>query len=291
MNLKGGYKLIDLSLIALVLGTPSGDKTAITEPKILDQLLTLREYIEGDKELKPVYIRAKSTNGKDVVMASLARSASGLNYYIDAKFTDTLLKLIVVFELNEETLEYEIKSAEYLYTADVDNVQNEVTKAEAGTIIDVLGLDEDDGLVKGAVPFENIKDKDGHNRFIEGELNTEDITGLTFNYKKWSLSGTHLMLVLAGSVEVGIALTSGTKLASVQLPKWIMDKIYPVWEQQIEAKTVVMRDSTWVSQNTTMTLAKSTLPLGLSIFNQANVTISTSIKNFRIQFDLLIDNE
>ena len=45
--------------------------------------------------------------------------------------------------------------------------------------------------------FERIVDKDGHKRFIEGEIELADsITYLTNLYGKWSLSGSHLMLVI-----------------------------------------------------------------------------------------------
>ena len=48
--------------------------------------------------------------------------------------------------------------------------------------------------------IENIYDEDEHKRFIEGDLTLQTIEGVSFSYGKWSLSGTHLMVVIAGSI-------------------------------------------------------------------------------------------
>ena len=62
----------------------------------------------------------------------------------------------------------------------------------------------------------NLVDKDGHERFIEGDIPDPEITGLTPIYYKWSLSGTHLMIVMAGTIE------NGTNLSNYILNYYIM---------------------------------------------------------------------
>lgn len=57
-----------------------------------------------------------------------------------------------------------------------------------------------ENLLEG-VAFEDIVDKNGNPRFIEGTITPETISGITFTYCKWSLSGTHLMIVLAGTCK------------------------------------------------------------------------------------------
>ena len=59
---------------------------------------------------------------------------------------------------------------------------------------------EQEAEVNGLKAFENIVDKDGHKRFIEGTPTNPTIEGVEITYAKWSLSGTHLMLVMAGNV-------------------------------------------------------------------------------------------
>ena len=46
--------------------------------------------------------------------------------------------------------------------------------------------------------MEDIVDADGHKRFIEGNVTPANIIGENdIQYAKWSLSGSHLMIVLA----------------------------------------------------------------------------------------------
>ena len=71
--------------------------------------------------------------------------------------------------------------------------------------------------------MENIKDNSGHNRFIEGDLDTYTVANVTFSYAKWSLSGTHLMIVLAGTNKQQV--NAGTYLAEFEPPTWIYNKI------------------------------------------------------------------
>ena len=76
--------------------------------------------------------------------------------------------------------------------------------------------------------FEHIVDKDGHKRFIEGDITMETITGVTQSYGKWSLSGSHLMIVLCASIENAASITAGTTLARIAIPAWIHEKLVPM---------------------------------------------------------------
>lgn len=172
MNLKGGYKIIDLSSISLVGGTVGGDYTAITDEKILEQLLSLKDYLDDSKELKPIYLRAK-TSGKETVMAELAKKIGEDILYIDAKLVSSKVQIKVVFERDAETQEISIDEAGYLYVSDADSVMADVAKAESGTIVDVLGLDADGALVKGAVS--------GGTKLYKHRITIQDYDGYTFN--------------------------------------------------------------------------------------------------------------
>ena len=141
----------------------------------------------------------------------------------------------------------------------------------------------------GLKVFENIVDKDGHDRFIEGDVNLEEVTGIAKLYGKWSLSGSHLMIVLCFSVENGLSLST-TLLANIPLPKWIKDKMVPVFTNNIiPYVTVVAANETYTTtQNFSLALRKQ--PNDDIVIYLAGAT--TTDKRFaRIQFDLLIDNE
>lgn len=144
---------------------------------------------------------------------------------------------------------------------------------------------EEESKLNGIKVFEDIVDKDGHDRFIEGEINFPTVEGLTKSYGKWSLSGTHLMFVVAGSVANGTVLTN--KVFYTQLPQWIMDKIYPVFNDVLENKSIPFYSSDWSSQNVGFILNKQSANMQITI---ATATM-TADRTFRAQFDLLIDNE
>lgn len=138
--------------------------------------------------------------------------------------------------------------------------------------------------------MENIVDSKGNKRFVEGkgQWNTS-ITGLTVKYCKWSLSGTHLMIVLAGTLDNGTVFVQNNSLALYVLPSYILEKIQPVWANSvIEGKTVTARDDSWGSQTFNVAFTKASNGIQLSV--TSNLT-SNSDRGFRVQFDLLIDAE
>lgn len=137
--------------------------------------------------------------------------------------------------------------------------------------------------------FENIVDKDGHKRFIEGDINFEEITGVTKTYGKWSLSGSHLMMVLGLTFENGTTINNAI-LGKVYIPKWIHDKVAVLWS----ATGIALESFNAIDANTT-TQTLTSVVLGketdyLSIVKYGSLTF-TSTKSARIEFDLLIDNE
>ena len=149
------------------------------------------------------------------------------------------------------------------------------------------------GDVENVKVFENIVDKDGHKRFVEGSGTPMTSEGFTASYCKWSLSGTHLMFVLAGSFENGANVPTATNFASYQLPKWIYDKIYPVFAStRIEIKKVDLYADDWSAESSspylTLTISSDS---SISLVNIEQAFTTTKARAFRVEFDLLIDNE
>ena len=92
--------------------------------------------------------------------------------------------------------------------------------------------------------IEEIHDENGNLRFIEGDINTEEITGVSFDIAKFSLSGTHLMFVLAGSVENGTSLENNKRWGSLTIPQWIYNKIFELGGGVVETKGFNIYNST-----------------------------------------------
>ena len=140
--------------------------------------------------------------------------------------------------------------------------------------------------------FEHIVDKDGHPRFIEGSvsLNSRVEGSVTKLYGKWSLSGSHLMMVFSGSASDTTAITAGALCQTDNLPKWISDKIVVLFASNSLANaTITWYADNYSTQTNGCTLQKLSLDGNLSVYSNA-VTL-TADRKFRLQFDLLIDDD
>lgn len=152
-----------------------------------------------------------------------------------------------------------------------------------------LSEEEKKSLVEGASAvkiLENIEDAQGHKRFIEGDITLDEISGLTQRYGKWSLSGSHLLIVVAGTLANTTQLNG--KIASLNLPKWIVDKIQIIYGIAVVRQTDYAYANDGSSNQTMLdVLAKQSNEIQIHTYS---ITASAE-RQFRIQFDLLIDNE
>lgn len=146
--------------------------------------------------------------------------------------------------------------------------------------------DDEVTITDGGVLLDNIVDSQGHKRFIEGEGTVN--TKITDSYCKWSLSGSHLLVVLGGSVADGTAFTSGENLATFNIPIWVAQKIVPLFSNSVERKSVNLWSDDYQAFAVIMWLQK--VSGVLRITSGAQYTISGD-KTFRVEFDLLIDSE
>ena len=136
--------------------------------------------------------------------------------------------------------------------------------------------------------FENITDKNGNKRFVEGDITMNAITGVTQTYGKWSLSGSHLMIVLCIKTEANITLAYPTKFADIILPNYITDKLVSIQGTAVDVKNITFVKSTGSISSTPCRLEKITN--GVSITKSGSYI--TELNDVcRIQFDLLIDDE
>ena len=150
---------------------------------------------------------------------------------------------------------------------------------------------EQESKINGIKVFEDVLDNDGHKRFIEGAITLHTISGFTQNYGRWSLSGTHLMIVLAFTVASGTSFGNGVNLCSVAIPKWVLDKVAVLWG----TSGVALGTFNGIGSDTS-SQSISGIVLGkevdsLSIVRYGTATTMTADRNFRIEYDLLIDNE
>lgn len=146
-----------------------------------------------------------------------------------------------------------------------------------------------DPTAGGGATLDDIVDSQDRKRFIEGTGTPATITGMTVDYNKWSLSGTHLMLVVAGAFENNV--NALTELINYTLPEWIMDKIVPIGpDGEINRYNVsYYYYTTGNIYQRTAVLKKSAS--GISIIQGNSIDASQQKVCFRVQFDLLIDSD
>ena len=145
---------------------------------------------------------------------------------------------------------------------------------------------EQESKINGIKVFEDIKDKDGHARFIEGDITIATLTGFTQTYGKWSLSGSHLLIVVA--VEVASGTYTSERLCEITLPTWIFDKIYPLYGTVVDYKPTTQFNGGIVGTFNAY-LGKDT---GVGkLFIQSGSQTPTQNVAIRYSYDLLIDNE
>ena len=131
-----------------------------------------------------------------------------------------------------------------------------------------------------------IKDNYGNLRFVEGRVEQLVSAGMTLLYGRWSLSGTHLMIVATFQFNSGTVLSSTTPLCAVSLPAYIANKISVIYGDIVARSPFQGFDQGGNMQSSNMSLHLNgnnllIIPLSTTNFN--------STKIMKIQFDLLID--
>ena len=134
-----------------------------------------------------------------------------------------------------------------------------------------------------------LVDAEGHNRFIEGDIPTNAITGISYSYAKWSLSGSHLMLIIAGNIADTTVITAGQFLCTaLTLPEWIYDKLVAIYSNVVSQAAFNCFASDGTTQALGVYLRK--ISAGRLDFMLGSLTL-TKDRSFRVYFDLLIDAE
>lgn len=279
-KLVGGDYLLDLSSIEIEQSEDGETYTNITDASVLEQLTNLKRYVPNPQMAKPVWIKLKNGENDELVVArgTFANVGTGefeicvqLNGYkliISIEFTQALN------EDNEPIDDWYIaeNDAKYLFTSDAQNI----------------------GAISELPVFENIVDAQGHKRFVEGDvLPAGDLpTGITKLYGKWSLSGSHLIVVISYSIANETQLTAYTDFGKlVGIPEWVYDKIIPLFAGNIVVQQVVNAyDNVAGVQQINMRLYKTLETHTLDLTNVSTFTL-TANRTFRWQIDLLIDND
>lgn len=263
-RLVGGEFLIDLAVMSFVASVNSETFTDITNQQVINQLTNLKTYIKNPKSIKPVWVRLQDNDDYIVTRGELSKDKDSNVFVIRIKFKGQLLTINVEFTqmLNEDN-----NPLDDYYIDSGDAGYNLVSQNNLSSIID----------------------NQGNPRFIEGDITLAEISGVTKDYGKWSLSGSHLLIVLCLKGENEATITFGDN-AIINLPKWIYDKVKTLNTNRIDTQTLTFYGQTDdTTQSTSIRLMKAnvegklTIGIGTITFNANRIC--------RIAFDLLIDTD
>ena len=194
-------------------------------------------------------------------------------------------------QANVDGLQTDVAALQTSYTTLAEDVR--IDKVNINTIFGNLGtIFTDITHIKNGTThlFETITDKHGNPRFVEGDITMNTITGVTQTYGKWSLSGSHLMIVIGGSIANTTTLPDTKTLAIISLPAYILNKIPSLWAgNYVDRKNFSLYSDDWTTQILSTGLLKRTNALEINKISSA-ITINAN-RTFRIQYDLLIDDE
>ena len=167
-NLKGGYVILDLMAIALAV---TSEPVTITDEGIKKQLLSLYPYLgDNQRDLKPIYLRARDEDyGDAVVLASITRADS---LKINAKIFNGSLLIDVSYAVDASTGEVSVYSATYELISEAGDVEEVVIDTlkdlSEGEVSALIGLDEDGEPVKETIANGTIAELLGLND--DGEI-------------------------------------------------------------------------------------------------------------------------
>ena len=280
-RLVGGDFLLDMSPIELEVSVDGTTKTNITDNEVLGQLTDLKRFIGSPSMVKPIW--CKLTNGEtdELIVARGTLAVVDVGEF----------EICIPLDGYKLTISVEFTQMETEDHEPLDDWYIDANDAKYILISDAQAI----GNIEELPVFENIVDKDGHKRFIEGDITMNTITGITQTYGKWSLCGTHLMIVLSFTVANGSTIGTTAFALIEDIPSWIMDKIIPSGDT--EKQVAVKYADEWTDTNYPQTqhlycgIQKVSNGTALQIARWGGSVSFEADTFFRLQFDLIIDNE
>lgn len=141
--------------------------------------------------------------------------------------------------------------------------------------------------------MERIVDANDNFRFVEGSGTVNQSSKYENTYNKWSLSGTHLMIVFAGTLLANKTLENQFDMVDITIPQYIFNKIRVLFG----TVSIDEKDCKFYGAGGSNTDTKNIRLIKTSGRNKVTIRFvnsdytPTENKTFKIQFDLIIDAE
>lgn len=142
-----------------------------------------------------------------------------------------------------------------------------------------------DPTAGGGVTLDDIVDSQGNKRFIEGDGVNGSYANVSYLYNKWSLSGTHLMLVTVFKVNSSQDFSANTTISTFKLPQFIIDKITNISTNIVLRRNCDVYVNEAITANIETKLIKNNDELKINVATYSLINSGDA----RIQVDLVID--
>ena len=195
-----------------------------------------------------------------------------------------------------ESVAGDVAALQTSYTALAEDVR--VAKININSLFTNVGtaFSEIANIKNGTTPlFETITDSHGNKRFVEGDLTLGSEfanLGITKKYGKWSLSGTHLMIVLVADIPSGVTTPVNASFCELNIPAFIYNKLSGLWGDTLDVKNISVRSTTtWYSG---VKMLDSVICYKIQNnkirISTSGSTVTCDVESTcRIQFDFIID--
>ena len=132
---------------------------------------------------------------------------------------------------------------------------------------------------------ENLVDSKGRNRFIVGNGEPRNVSGMTIASSKWTLNGNNLVFEILGTFTENL---SGGTLCIFDLPDWIISKIATPYNNVID---IIDCKIVFLDASATTIRVQITTDGGNVFFNNTTTATVSGTGIFKIRYNTIIDNE
>ena len=205
-----------------------------------------------------------SINGSDDVIVDVDETNDKLDIHLSAELQAKLARVLLKPSSAPSTRK--------VVTIDTNGAQDNVDSTELPTLMT------------------NIVDSHENPRFVEGNMSTPTNKNITLDYGKWSLSGTHLMIVASITIAPNTSLNYVNICATLNIPSYILNKVVTIVPNSNKVDFKNFRSFVGTSPSDSFTFNLGKTPTNL-IIEGYSLTAGETERIIRIQFDLLIDNE
>ena len=137
--------------------------------------------------------------------------------------------------------------------------------------------------------IENLVDSKGRNRFILGNGNPANVSGMTIISSKWTLNGNDLIFEIIGYTTKNIPYN--TKICTFNLPAWVTEKITEISSNVVDMPRYNLFTADGGGTTTALLITKNNDSIDFTTANGITFPEAEQQAVFKFVYSVIIDNE